>query len=857
MRVPCRAVVRLGAVGLAALAPALAWSQQQRPPKPIVSKDSVSIAAGTHYDAGEYARWWLGNTYRDYWMMPVKVPVLNLERYAGGLKPLKEGGGMQTINLRLAAPDGSEWVFRPVNKAKGGIGGRFRGTIIQDISRDQTSALYPAASLIAAPIVGAAGVLHATPTFVVMPNDESMGKFRKDFINQLGTLEEYPNKPDDAPGFAGAADVIDSEDLLPMLDSVPGTTVDTRAFLRARLTDALISDLDRHHQNWKWARFGPSETAVWVPIPRDRDHAFHTYDGFITRVGSMFATNLTRFEAKYEPVKSLSSRSRNMDQRLLAGLEKPVWDSIARDIQRRITDAVIDSALGRTPAAYRATIPSFTSKLRQRRDGLAAYADRFYAELAQVVDVHATDKNDRATVLYNDDGSATIVLRSGDQTYFRRRFLPRETREVRVYLHDGDDSAIIRGYSPIGVPVRIIGGNGTNQLVDSTGARGRLARLYDQGAVTGVNYGPDSLRDSLFNRRPWVRDTGDYQPRAKDFGSAFKPSFGFGGGSGLGITPKVGLAWVSYGFMQQPYATKIGLEAAYSTRIGGYRLTAFGDHRFAQSRMHVMATGRMSDFEVVNFYGFGNNTEEVEPEEFYEARQRQWSFEPALAFSLIGRESDITLGPVIQYSTTDSITNKFLTGERPYGFGDFGQAGARLGIRWDRRNYERYASRGFLIDASSSYFPNIWDVQHTFSTVGGSAATYLELPLPKHPVIALRGGGKKVFGDAPFHEAAFLGGRGTIRAIDADRYAGDASLFGTTELRVPFGRVPFWVPLDIGALGFVDAGRVWVDTESPGGWHTIAGGGLWFGIIDPGTGFSVMLTNSSEKRVLIGTGLRF
>src|SRR5690349_4272177 len=172
MRVPCRAVVRLGAVALAALAPALAWSQQQRPPKPIVSKDSVSIAAGTHYDAGEYARWWLGNTYRDYWMMPVKVPVLNLERYAGGLKPLKEGGGMQTINLRLAAPDGSEWVFRPVNKAKGGIGGRFRGTIIQDISRDQTSALYPAASLIAAPIVGAAGVLHATPTFVVMPNDE-------------------------------------------------------------------------------------------------------------------------------------------------------------------------------------------------------------------------------------------------------------------------------------------------------------------------------------------------------------------------------------------------------------------------------------------------------------------------------------------------------------------------------------------------------------------------------------------------------------------------------------------------------------------------------------------------------------
>jgi hypothetical protein len=840
---------------MAAVVPSFAHGQH--PPKPITNTDSTAIAAATHYDAGPFKRFFLGNTYRDYWAKPVRVPELPLQTYAGGLKPLKEGGGKQTKNLRLGAADGSEWVFRPVNKAKVNLPEWYRGTVVAAIGRDQVSAMYPAAGIIAAPIVGAAGVLHVTPAFTVMPNDESLGKFRDDFINQLGTLEEYPNTPDDAPGFGGAGDIIDSEQLLPMLDSVPGTTVDARAFLRARLTDALIADLDRHHQNWKWGRFGPSETAVWVPIPRDRDHAFHTYDGFLLRLGSKFATNLTRFEGKYEPVASLSSRSRNLDQRLLAGLEKPTWDSIAADIQRRVTDAVIDSALSRTPAPYRATIPSFTAKLRQRRDGLAAYANEFYGTLAKVVDVHATDRNDRATVLYNDDGSATIVLRSGDQTYFRRRFAPAETREVRVYLHDGDDSAIVRGYAPNAIPVRIVGGNGTNQLVDSTGVRSRLVHLYDRGTVRGINYGPDSLRDTLFNRRPWVNDTGSYQPPAKDYGSNIKPKFGFGGGSGLGIVPKVGVQWTRYGFMQEPYASRVELEAEYSTRISGYRLTLLGDKRFERSRMHVMATGRMSDFDVVNFYGFGNSTEEIEPEEFYEARQRQWSFEPALAWSLIGRESDLTLGPTIQYSTTDDVADRFLSTDRPYGFGDFGQAGMRLGLRWDRRNHENYASRGFLLDASSNYFPAMWDVRHAFSTVGGSAATYLELPLPLNPVIAVRGGGKKVFGDAPFHEAAFLGGRGTIRGIDADRFAGDASLFGTTELRLPLGRIPFFIPLDIGALGFMDAGRVWMDSESPGGWHTVAGGGLWFGIIDPGTGFSLMLTNSSVKRVLIGTGLRF
>jgi hypothetical protein len=32
---------------------------------------------------------------------------------------------------------------------------------------------------------------------------------------------------------------------------------------------------------------------------------------------------------------------------------------------------------------------------------------------------------------------------------------------------------------------------------------------------------------------------------------------------------------------------------------------------------------------------------------------------------------------------------------------------------------------------------------------------------------------------------------------------------------------------------------------------------LWFGILDQATGFSVSLTSSDEKRVLLGTGLRF
>jgi hypothetical protein len=364
------------------------------------------------------------------------------------------------------------------------------------------------------------------------------------------------------------------------------------------------------------------------------------------------------------------------------------------------------------------------------------------------------------------------------------------------------------------------------------------------------------LRDTLLNRRPWVNDTGSFRPPSPDFGSTFKPTAGFGGGSGLGIVPQLGLSWVRYGFGHEPYAMLVGFQAEYSIGVDGYRATLVGDRRLERSPVHYAAMARMSDLEVINFHGLGNDTDR-EPDDFFHVRQRQWLFQPAVALALGRRESDLTFGPVIQYSVTDSTPDRFIAQERPYGFGDFAQAGVRLGLSYDTRDNASHATRGFLVDANSSAFPAMWDVRHAFSQVSGSATAFLSLPVPTRPVLAFRGGGRKVWGDAPFHDLAYIGGRGTVRGMDAQRYAGDASIYGTSEVRVPVAHVRYIIPLDIGVLGFVDAGRVYADGASPGGWHTVAGGGVWFGILDEATGFSVTFTSSDEKRVLLGTGLRF
>ena len=484
---------------------------------------------------------------------------------------------------------------------------------------------------------------------------------------------------------------------------------------------------------------------------------------------------------------------------------------------------------------------------------MPAQAKRFYLFLANVVDVHATDAADSATVTLVDDRHVEVEIRSGNAApYFRRRFDALETREIRLYLHGGDDRAVVRGDARPAIPVRIIGGNGANELSDSSTAAGRsgAVHLYDQGAVSGIQYGPDPL----FDRRPWPRPWGTVQPPGRDWGKSTSPVLGLSVPGDLGVILGLGVDRVRYGFRKYPYASRTELIGEYATGIQAWRVTGLFDKRREASPIHVTAVARMSEIEVLNFYGFGNDTPGG-PSEFFEARQRQWMLFPAVAYAL-GPRSDLFLGPVVQYSTTDSTSGGFLSEQRPYGFGDFGQAGLRLGLRSDSRNPSKDPSGGLLLDLAATVYPAVWNVSSTFGVLTATAGGYYGLHVPLRPVFALRGTAKKVYGEYPFHEAAFIGGRTTVRGLDRERFAGDAAISGTAELQITVARVAFVLPLDIGAYVYGDAGRVYVSGESPGGWHETTGVGFWVGVLNPATAVRLEFSRG-ESGVRVLTGLAF
>src|SRR5262249_1374737 len=142
--------------------------------------------------------------------------------------------------------------------------------------------------------------------------------------------------------------------------------------------------------------------------------------------------------------------------------------------------------------------------------------------------------------------------------------------------------------------------------------------------------------------------------------------------------------------------------------------------------------------------------------------------------------------------------------------------------------------------------PAIWDVDSTYGSGQAVADAFVSAPIPTKPTLALRAGGRRVWGSYPFFDAAFLGGRSSLAGFHSHRFAGDASVYGGAQLRLTMGKAFVALPAEWGIYGSGDIGRVYLDGDSPGGWHKSGGGGLWLAFLDRRNTLSIGLAHSTE-----------
>ncbi|MCP5108963.1 MAG: hypothetical protein GY950_36610, partial [bacterium] len=411
-------------------------------------KKTVTVAPGKQYKAGGLHKLFFGAHWRRLWTTPIKVEVLDLDGFAGGLTPVKRGGGMQTKSLRLKGKDGTTWKFRSVNKdPKKILPKEFRDTVAGTVLQDQISSANPMAALVLAPILNAVGILQAEPRLAWMPDDERLGKFREEFGGMLGTIEIHPKgKDEDLPGFEGAKRIIGTFDLFKRMEKERDRRVDARGYLKARLVDMFVGDWDRHTDQWLWALYQEGDHKAWEPIPRDRDQAFAKFDGIFPRLGEYVILQLAGFRRGYPRVKKLTWSGRYLDRRLLTELDKAAWDEVTVSVQGKLTDEVIEEAVNRLPPEhYKIAGAGLIRKLKSRRDHLHEISGIYYRRVNKVIDVYAGDKDDFAEInrVSNDKTTVTVFKRdkkSGvkkGKPFYHKTVDNRLTREIRIYLEGG------------------------------------------------------------------------------------------------------------------------------------------------------------------------------------------------------------------------------------------------------------------------------------------------------------------------------------------------------------------------------------------------------------------------------------
>ena len=346
--------------------------------------DSVTLAAADVFGANGIQRTLYGDMYRDVWATPVTVPVLHLDTFRGGLRPVKKGGGFQTLSLDLVDTAGIVYTMRSVTKDPGKLVPSWAPTIgITNLVTDGISAGHPYGATAAASLSDLAGLPHMHPQLYYVPAQAALDSFSESVGDRLFWIEYEPDGSK-APwlGMSNFVKWEDSDDVFEAwrADSL-SVKPDLRALIRARLFDIWVGDWDRHDGQWGWATTFDSATSVktYTPVANDRDNIFYGISGAIPLTIAAFERRLQPFGPEVDDMGGLTLNSQYFDRAFLYGVTEEVFVAEARALKAKLTDAGIEKALRVWPAAIYALNGEYIAKcLRSRRDGLVEYARGFH-----------------------------------------------------------------------------------------------------------------------------------------------------------------------------------------------------------------------------------------------------------------------------------------------------------------------------------------------------------------------------------------------------------------------------------------------------------------------------------------------
>jgi hypothetical protein len=830
------------------------------PPPPVVDTTKVILdsvvykPANPNLKGSGFSQFLVGKNYREEWITPLRLHVLDMGTELGGLTPLKQGGGKQTKSLRVKDASGKEWALRSVQKyPEAAIPPDLRRTVVKDIVAEGISASYPYGALSMETFSKAAGVPYLRNRLAYIPDDPRLQRFRADFKNMSVLMEE--REP------VGVKKTDNTDELILKIENDNDDHVDQHAVLKARLLDMFVMDFDRHEGQWLWATRDTGKGKIYYPIPKDRDQVFFTNQGLLPHIAAnpALVPEIQGFRAHAKNIKTFNRAARNFDRSFLTELDQNEWKKSVDSFLSTMTDDVITKALQQQPNEIQNfSAPKIISTLKQRRKYFESEMMDYYRFISKIVAVVGTNQREQFRISKADDGSVHVVINkiakdsSISSKIYDRVFDPTVTHELRIFGLKDDDRFIVEGPgSPI--RIRLIGGSGNDQFINN--GSGKKVLAYD-ASFEKNNFGGATSFKQIVKSNPQVNS----YSRLNFKYNLFRPglAFEYNIDDGLFIGPK--LEYTRQGFRKEPYGMRQYFEGSAALKTGSLHFRYDADYIKALGNADILIR---SDFRapvnVTNFFGLGNETKidlENHKLSYYRARYNIINASAYLSYQLQSWMR-LNIGPSFQYFRLDTNQNinRFVTSSSSgldhsniYTPHHYVGGDARIAI--NSRNNNIIPTRGLALDAGIRRLFGIDANTSRLTQVNLDMRIFMSLFELERLVLATRWGWAKNYGKFEFPQAMYLGGTDNLRGYRKQRFAGRSILYNNAELRISIAN--FNTYLFGGVFGvqiFNDVGRVFLDGEKSGKWHDGYGAGIW---IAPIKRFVVTasLAHSEEEKAL-------
>ena len=821
-----------------------------------------------------------GKRYRKIYGTNVKLKVADLDTLYGGLEPIQEGGGHQTVSVRVKDSLGREYNLRRIKKKavqylqkvafkNTPIEDKLKNTFAENALNDFFTAAHPYAFLAIPTLSEAVNVYHTNPKLFYLPKQKKLGRYNRDHGDDIYMIVERPEEHwlgYDSFGNPNH-DIVSTSGMMERLRRDEKYRLDEPAYVKARIFDMLIGDWDRHQDQWRWAEIeDESGDHTFEPIPRDRDQVFSNFDGaFLGTLRGLtgFAKQFGVYGKDIKDVAWFNASAVGLDRSILQNVGRETWLEEAKFVQNHITDEVIEEAFSKLPPETQGeTSEDIIEKLKGRRDNIVDIAMRYYDYFAKLAIVTGTDKDDfidvmrmpggktRVTVTRNKGGERGEAL--SDKVYDKK-----ETKNIWIYALDDDDKINVDGTGDNPILVRIIGGQ-NNDIYDIK--TGENVKIYDYKSKPNTikkegeaNFRlTDKYEINTYDKDKKIYKTGNISP-----GFGYNPDDGF----------KIGVETVStnYGFKRNPFTSQHTFGAGYYSSTGGYKLYYKG--KFAsiigEYNLEVGAHYTNRNYPQ-NFFGFGNESQNPDDTEGFDYNRVQID-EFGADFGFV---NETPFGSYFSYKGTfegvkvEDSPGRFVSEEFNPG-ADFYDRKYFLGLN-ALYKYESYddvlnPTRGmkFLLNLGGK--ANADQIKDHFGYFKSSLEFYNALTRDRKLVLNTKAHTHLVMGDDyQFYQAAQLGDDKGLRGFRRDRFTGKSAFAAGADLRYSFNEFEtHFLPMQIGIFAGYDLGRVWYDNETSHRWHDDYGGGFWINSADALNATFSLFNGKDGLRFSAGLGLKF